>query len=355
MSITGTVPPGSYVTYGLLAAGLAANRPAPGIVDRWYFSTDSLVMDYDTGVAWVEAVRGEAAIRLAQLAERAHGSLTGIGAADHHARYTNAEADGRIALHAAIAAAHHIKYLDSEAKAAAVQAGAITDGVTKAPTHDAVYPVALLAAAALPAVNRYDDDEAVAAMGAKADANPLHHDKAEEWGATEHTAIGDDAPHHAKYTNAEAVSAVEAAGLALASGKNIKLISALTANQTWSGLTAILTAGEALTIGQACYMKSDGKMWKSLATGVATMPVVALATGTIAGDAAGEFLLVGFFREDTVFDFTAGDMLYASEDTAGALKNASPTTTGEQVQVCGKCFPGHSIYFNPSLELVERQ
>lgn len=92
MSITGTVPPGSYVTYGLLAVGLAADRPAPGIVDRWYFSTDTLVMDYDTGVAWVEAVRGEAAIRLAQLAERAHGSLTGIGASDHHIRYTNAEA-----------------------------------------------------------------------------------------------------------------------------------------------------------------------------------------------------------------------------------------------------------------------
>ena len=36
---------------------------------------------------------------------------------------------------------HHAKYTDAEAKAAAVQAGAITDGVTKAPTHDAVYDV----------------------------------------------------------------------------------------------------------------------------------------------------------------------------------------------------------------------
>ncbi len=167
-----------------------------------------------------------------------------------------------------------------------------------------------------------------------------------------HAAIA--AAHHTKYTNTEAVSAVEAAGLALASGKNIKLISALLANQTWSGWTTTLTAGEALTIGQGCYMKNDSKMWKSLATGVATMPVVALATGTIAGDAAGEFLLIGFFREDTVFNFTAGDMLYASEDTAGALKNAAPTTTGEQVEVCGKCFPSaHIIYFCPSLELVE--
>jgi len=58
------------------------------------------------------------------------------------------------------------------------------------------------------------DAEAVSAMGAKADDNPLHHDRAVEWGATEHTAIGNDAPHHAKYTNAEAVAAVKAdAGL----------------------------------------------------------------------------------------------------------------------------------------------
>jgi len=56
---------------------------------------------------------------------------------------------------------------------------------------------------------KYTDAEAVTAMGVKGDANPLHHDRAEEWGATEHTAIGDNAPHHAKYTNAEAVAAAK--------------------------------------------------------------------------------------------------------------------------------------------------
>ncbi|MBA7575475.1 hypothetical protein ES708_17305 [subsurface metagenome] len=188
-------------------------------------------------------------------------NIAHLGVADaHHAKYTDAEADARIAIHAAIAAAHHAvftttehtaignaaphhakytdleavsamgvkgdanplhhdkaeewgatehealgdaaphhaKYTNAEAKAAAVQAGAITNGVTKAPTHDAVYDVAVIAAAALPAVDRYDDAEAVSAMGVKGDANPLHHDKAEEWGATEHTAVGNNAPHHAQ-------------------------------------------------------------------------------------------------------------------------------------------------------------
>ena len=57
---------------------------------------------------------------------------------------------------------------------------------------------------------KYTNPEAVAAMGAKGDANPLHHDKAAEWGAAEHTAIGNGAPHHVKYTNAQAVAAAKA-------------------------------------------------------------------------------------------------------------------------------------------------
>ncbi|MBA7572234.1 hypothetical protein ES708_14010 [subsurface metagenome] len=181
-----------------------------------------------------------AAIEAAHHAAFIAADHTAIGnAAPHHAKYTDGEAvtamgakadanplhhdkaeEWGAAEHTAIGdgAPHHAKYTNAEAKAAAVQAGAITNGVTKAPTHDAVYDVKQTADAALPAVDRYDDTEAVLAMGAKADANPLHHDRAAEWGAAEHTAIGDGAPHHAKYTDAEAVDAIKAdAGLPLVS------------------------------------------------------------------------------------------------------------------------------------------
>lgn len=129
---------------------------------------------------------------------------------DHSARHENGGADevSVAGLSGLLADDQHV--INAEAKAAAVQAGVITNGVTKAPTHDAVYDVALLAAAALPAGDKYTDADAVDAMGAIADDNPLHHDRAEEWGAAEHTAIGDDAPHHARYTDAEAVDAIEA-------------------------------------------------------------------------------------------------------------------------------------------------
>ena len=80
---------GDNEVYGLVAAGLAANRPAAGINARWYFSTDTLVLERDNGTSWVEMARGETAIRLAQLSEKAHSSLSGIGASDHHAPYTH--------------------------------------------------------------------------------------------------------------------------------------------------------------------------------------------------------------------------------------------------------------------------
>jgi len=142
-----------------------------------------------------------------------HSKLDDVGASDHHSKYTNAEA-----------------------KAAAVQAGAITNGVTKAPTHDAVYDVKATADAALPADEKYTDEDAVgamgvkaddnplnhdrtveytdedavSAMGAKADDNPLNHDQAEEWGAAEHSAIGNGTPHHAQNSDTDLDATFEA-------------------------------------------------------------------------------------------------------------------------------------------------
>ena len=79
--------------YGLLHQGLAANRPAAGIVGRQYYSSDTLVLERDTGTAWEEKARGETATRLAQLSERAHSSLTGIGASDHHVKTVSSDID----------------------------------------------------------------------------------------------------------------------------------------------------------------------------------------------------------------------------------------------------------------------
>lgn len=69
--------------YGLVQAGTAAARPAAGVAGRWYFATDTLILSRDNGTSWVEMARGETAIRLAQLSEKAHSSLTGLADDDH--------------------------------------------------------------------------------------------------------------------------------------------------------------------------------------------------------------------------------------------------------------------------------
>ena len=68
--------------------------------------------------------------------------LAGTLADDQH--IIDAEAVSAMGAKANSNPLNHDRYADSEALAAAVQAGAITDGVTKAPTHDAVYDVKVM-------------------------------------------------------------------------------------------------------------------------------------------------------------------------------------------------------------------
>ena len=112
-----------------------------------------------------------------------------------------------------------------------------------------------------------------------------------------------------------------------------------------------MTAGENLVLGDAVYMKSDGKVWKSDADLATTMPVIAIAAETIAADAAGKFLLHGFYYYATG-GLTIGGIIYGSV-TPGELSQTAPVGSGDQVQVLGVAKAATIIYFNPSLELVE--
>jgi hypothetical protein len=70
--------------YGLLRMGLDASKPAAGTAGRFYYATDTMILYRDTGGSWTEAARAEVKSRLASLFEKAHSSLSGIGASDHH-------------------------------------------------------------------------------------------------------------------------------------------------------------------------------------------------------------------------------------------------------------------------------
>jgi len=124
-----------------------------------------------------------------------------------------------------------------------------------------------------------------------------------------------------------------------------------TSDHSGNGLYASMTVGESVTIGQALYMKGDGKLWKSDANSTSTMPCVAIALGSISADVAGNVLKIGFIRDDT-WNWTVGGLVFASW-TTGGLTQTRPDGTGSQVQIVGYAVSADVIYFNPSYVLVE--
>lgn len=137
----------------------------------------------------------------------------------------------------------------------------------------------------------------------------------------------------------------------------VQLTAAPGSDHTYSGTVATMTAGENLTIGQLCYRKSDGKWWLADADAATTMPGLAMATDSISADATGVFLLSGFLRDDT-FDWTVGGLVYAgsgatSTHTAGAINQAAPNGSGDQVQIIGYAYTADILYFNPSMLMLE--
>lgn len=122
-------------------------------------------------------------------------------------------------------------------------------------------------------------------------------------------------------------------------------------DHTASGIKFTDTAGENLVFGNLCYMKSDGKWWKANADAIATMPGLAMALATIAADADGVFLKMGFARDDT-WNWTAGGALYAAP-VAGGLTQTAPTVWGYIVQTIGFALTADILYFKPSLALLD--
>ena len=118
-----------------------------------------------------------------------------------------------------------------------------------------------------------------------------------------------------------------------------------------SGNKVSLQAGEALAFGELCYVKSDGKMWRTDANDGAMMPGLAMALASISADATGLFLFLGVVRDDS-WAWTVGGKIYASE-TPGALTQTAPTTVGAFVQLVGIATHADRMLFEPELSTIQ--
>jgi hypothetical protein len=130
-----------------------------------------------------------------------------------------------------------------------------------------------------------------------------------------------------------------------------------TDDHTWNGEVFTGTAGENLAIFETCYLKSDGKYWKTDASAEATAKgKIVMATAAISADATGVFLQRGYIRDDSTDEWdgtlAAADEMYLSE-TAGNLTDTAPTTSSAIVRIIGWMESATVLYFNPDATYVE--
>ena len=137
-----------------------------------------------------------------------------------------------------------------------------------------------------------------------------------------------------------------------ASSVNISTPLLAGADHTYTGLTAQMLAGGAISaFDLVCVHTVTGEVVEADASAYATARVIGIAPAAISDTATGTVLLHGFIRDDT-WGWTTGSTLYASE-TAGAMTHTAPTTDGAFVQVVGVALEPDVVYINPSMDVIE--
>ncbi len=137
--------------------------------------------------------------------------------------------------------------------------------------------------------------------------------------------------------DAEAVSAVEAAGLTFAEDKGITLDISL-ADGSWNAILQVTgTAGAILAYGEAVYLAvADTKWEKARGNAEATIsPMTGIVCVAGNEDAAITVLIIGSVRADAAFPaLTVGAPVFIDPDTAGDV-SSTELTTGEFQKAIG--------------------
>ncbi len=138
--------------------------------------------------------------------------------------------------------------------------------------------------------------------------------------------------------------------------QNSKLLTAAPAtDHTVSGLTVVLTAAQAQAIGDVVFIASTGKASLAKADAIANgIAIFMVADATIAQDATGNYLCLGFIRDDT-WNWTVGAFIYLTiiGTTGNTLSQTAPTATDNVVQIVGWATHADRMYFSPQLIPLE--
>jgi hypothetical protein len=137
-----------------------------------------------------------------------------------------------------------------------------------------------------------------------------------------------------------------------ASSVNISTPLLAGADHTYTGLSAQMLAGGAISaFDLVCIHTTTQEVVEADASAYSTARVIGIAPAAISDTATGTILLHGFIRDDT-WAWTTGSTLYLSE-TAGAMTHTAPSTDGAFVVVIGVALSPDVVYMNPSMDVIE--
>jgi hypothetical protein len=145
-------------------------------------------------------------------------------------------------------------------------------------------------------------------------------------------------------------------------GESNILIAIPAADKSASGTTVQFTANEAQAFGDVVRINSAGKAQIAKANVIANATAVAmLISESVEADAPGNYLLMGFVRNDA-WNFTVGSesgkvFLSLTGTTGNTLTQTNPAdipcSEDNVIQLLGVANSSDSFYFNPQLAQVE--
>ena len=218
------------------------------------------------------------------------------------------------------------------ALAAAVQSGAITHEVTKAPTHDAVFD-ALAGKAPSTGI-------ALSALATQAAYTIL-----------------------ANLTSGAAIPTAASIGdvitmlLSLALPENVAILldPALSADGKYSGICETGTGGAAIAFGSMVYLNSSGKWVVTDADAEATAKGrIGMCVVACGGDTQSiTVMFLGKVREDDWDWATVGAPLFLDTTTAGGLTQTPPSGSADCVRIAGFVIDANTVFVQPSPDWLE--
>jgi len=136
---------------------------------------------------------------------------------------------------------------------------------------------------------------------------------------------------------------------------SIGQLNASVSNYAYSGISIQFNSAQAQACMDACMINSSGKAALAKADAIANAwAIVMAADQTIGSGSAGDYLILGVIRNDSI-TFTAGSPVYLSTTgtTGNTLTQTAPSGTNNVIQILGWAIASHILLFSPQLVQVE--